>query len=112
MDAVAESGEIPCVRTRFSLSLDNEQAGAGRDGWTHLARPYSQARMGTEKTRVFFPFSCPRAGLATIPPVDPYSAECADHTYIHTTSVKSYSSYNHFPTLDLYYQYSLVARLP
>ena len=35
--------------TRFSLSVENEQAGAGRDGRTHLARPNSPARTGTGK---------------------------------------------------------------
>ena len=31
---------------RFSLSVENEQADAGRDGQTHIARPNSQARPG------------------------------------------------------------------
>ena len=31
---------------KFSPGVDNERAGAGRDGWTCLARPNSQARMG------------------------------------------------------------------
>ena len=47
MDATAEIGRIPCVSTRFSLSVENEQADAGRDGRTRLARPNSQARTGT-----------------------------------------------------------------
>ena len=33
----------------FSLSVKNEQAGAGRDGRIRLARPNSQARTGTGK---------------------------------------------------------------
>ena len=33
----------------LSLSVENEQAGAGRNGRTRLARPNSQARTGTEK---------------------------------------------------------------
>ena len=36
-----------CRRTRFSLSVENEQAGAERDDRTRLARPNSQARTGT-----------------------------------------------------------------
>ena len=35
--------------TKFSLSVENEQAGAGRVGRTRLARPNSQARTGTRE---------------------------------------------------------------
>ena len=35
------------VRTRSSLCMENEQADAGRDGQTCVARPNSQARTGT-----------------------------------------------------------------
>ena len=43
MDAVAESGRNPQI---FSLSLENEQADAGRDGRACLAKPNSQVRTG------------------------------------------------------------------
>ena len=46
--------------------MKNEQADAGRDGWTRLARPNSQARTGTGEYS-FSLFSWPRAGLATLP---------------------------------------------
>ena len=46
MDTVAGSGRNP-VSKRQILSVENEQAGAGRDGRTWLARPNSQARTGT-----------------------------------------------------------------
>ena len=59
-------GGTPSVSTRFSLSKENEQARAGRDGRTRLARPSSQARTGTGKFS-FSLFSGPRAGLATLP---------------------------------------------
>ena len=49
MDAAGESGGIPRVSTRFSLSVENEQADAGRDSRTRLARPNSRARTGTGK---------------------------------------------------------------
>ena len=49
MDAAAEIRRNPKVSTRFSLSMENEQADAGRDGQTRLARPNSQARTGTGK---------------------------------------------------------------
>ena len=35
--------------------MENEQADAGRDGSTRLARPKSQARRGMEKETLFFP---------------------------------------------------------
>ena len=43
MGAVTESGRNP-VSTRFSRSVEYEQADAGRDSRTYLARPSSQAR--------------------------------------------------------------------
>ena len=46
--------EIPRVSTRFSLSVENEQADAGRDGRTRLARQKSQARTGKGK-QIFSP---------------------------------------------------------
>ena len=49
MDAVAESGKNSVSKTRFSLSVENLWADAGRDGRTRLARPNSQARTGTGK---------------------------------------------------------------
>ena len=50
MDAAPrKSGGIPRVSTRFSLSMEDEQADARRDGRTRLAGPDSQARTGTGK---------------------------------------------------------------
>ena len=40
---------IPTVRARFSLSVDNEQADAGRDGRAYLAIPNYQARARARK---------------------------------------------------------------
>ena len=53
MGAVAESRRKennPRVSTRFSLSVENEQADAGQDGRTCLARSKSQTRTGAGKT--------------------------------------------------------------
>ena len=44
-----KSGGLPQVSTRFSLSVENELADAGRDGRTRYARPNSQVRTETEK---------------------------------------------------------------
>ena len=56
----------PCVRTRFGSSVENERAGAGRDGRTLLTRPDSQVRTCTFETIYFSRFSSPRAGLVTM----------------------------------------------
>ena len=84
LETLREStGEIPRLSTRFSLSMENEQANAGRDGRTCLARPNSQPRTGTGK--------CSLSCLADHEqdwqpyPIDPYSA-IYDHTYIHIPS--------------------------
>ena len=48
MDAAAELGRNPVVSIhQVQLEYGDEQADAGRDGRTHLARPNSQARTGT-----------------------------------------------------------------
>ena len=50
MDAAAESGRNPVSKIiRFSLGVENKQAGAGRDSRTRLARRNTQARTGTGK---------------------------------------------------------------
>ena len=46
--------------------MENEQAGAGRNGWTRLVRQNSQVRTGTGEYQ-FSLFSWSRAGLATLP---------------------------------------------
>ena len=43
-----QAGGLPRESTRFSLSVENKQADAGRDSRTCLARPKSQARTGKE----------------------------------------------------------------
>ena len=52
-----KAGGIPWLSTRFSMSVENEQADAGRDGQTCLARPDSRARTRTRKT-IFSLFPC------------------------------------------------------
>ena len=64
--APQKPGATPWVSTRFSLSVEDKQADAGRDGRTRLARPISQSRTRTGEYS-FSLFSWPRAGLATLP---------------------------------------------
>ena len=73
-----KSEGIPGVSTRFSLSMGNEQAGAGRDGRTRLARPDSQARRG--QRNVNFPCLADHEQDRQPYPVDQYSSICDDHT--------------------------------
>ena len=58
--------------------MENEEADAGRDGRTHLARPNSQARARTGKK--YFPCSADHEQDWQPYLVDPYSAICDDHT--------------------------------
>ena len=49
MDAAAELGRNPVSKHQIQPEYGDEQAGAGRDGRTRLAKPNSQARTGTGK---------------------------------------------------------------
>ena len=66
MDAAAEIGRNPVSMHQIQPEYGDEQADAGRDCRTRLARPNSQARTRTGKYS-FSLFSWPRVGLATIP---------------------------------------------
>ena len=50
MDAVAEIGRNPLSKHHIQHEYGDEQADAGRDCRTRLARPNSQARAGQETT--------------------------------------------------------------
>ena len=47
MDAAAELGRNPVSKHQIQPEYGDEQADAGRDCRTHLARPNSQVRTGT-----------------------------------------------------------------
>ena len=47
MAAATELGRNPVRKHQIQPEYGDEQADAGRDGWTRLARPNSQARTGT-----------------------------------------------------------------
>ena len=66
MDAAAEVGRNPVCKHQIQPEYGDEQADAGRDCRTRLARPNSQARTRTGKYS-FSLFSWPRAGLVTLP---------------------------------------------
>ena len=67
--------------------MENEQADAGRDGRTRLARPNYQALTGTGN--VHFPCSANREQEWQPYPVDPFSAIRDGHTYLITLIVQA-----------------------
>ena len=89
MDAAAELGRNPVRKHQIQPEYGDEQADAGRDGWTRLARPNSQARTGTGG--YYFPCSADHEQDWQPYPVDPYSAIYDDHTYIHTYICSNFS---------------------
>ena len=80
MDAAAERGRNPVSKHQVQPDYGDEQADAGRDCRTRLARPNSQARTRTGK----YSFSCSADHEQDWQPypVDPYSCYMCDHTYI------------------------------
>ena len=68
--------------TRFNLSVENEQAGAGRDGRTRFARPNSPAYCKRGQGYVDFPCSADHEQDWQPYPVDLYSTICDEHLYI------------------------------
>ena len=82
MDAAAELGRNPVVSTRFSLSME-----MSRLTWDGTAEPVSRdqvLRHARGQGNVHFPCSADHEQDWQPYPVDPYSAICDDHTYIHT----------------------------
>ena len=82
MDAAAELGRNPVSNTRFSLSM--EMSRLTRDG---TAEPVSRdqiLRHARGQGNVHFPCSADHEQDWQPYPIDPYSAICDDHTYIHT----------------------------
>ena len=82
MDAATELGRNPVSEHQIQPEYGDEQADAGSDGRTRLARPNSQARTGTGEC--YFPCSADHEQDWQPYPVDPYSAICDDHAHIHT----------------------------
>ena len=72
--------------TRFSLSMENEQAGAGRDGTGRLNPSRETKFSGAYGDRGILIFTCSADHEQDWQPypVNPYSALCDDHIYIHT----------------------------
>ena len=76
------SGAIPEVSTRFSLSM--EMSRLTRDGTVEPVSRDQILRHARGQGNVHFPCSADHEQDWQPYPVDPYSAICDDHTYIHT----------------------------
>ena len=79
MDAAAELRRDPVSKHQIQPGYEDEQADAGRDCRTRLARTNSQARTGTGE--YYFPCSADHEPDWQPYPVDPYSCFMCDHTY-------------------------------
>ena len=97
MDAAAEIGRNPVSKYQIQPRYGDEQADAGRDCRTRLARPNSQARMGTGKNiRYHFPCSADHEQDWQPCPVDPYpclAIICHGHTCIPVHIISHQANY-------------------
>ena len=87
LDDAAELGRNPVSKHQIQPEYGDEQADAGRDGWTRLARPNPQARTGTGE--YFFPVQLTTSRIGNLTRLIHTLAICDDHTYIHTPLVLS-----------------------
>ena len=81
MDAAAVLGRNPVSKHQIQPEYGDEQADAGRDCQTRLARPISQARTRTRKY-LFSLCSADHEQDWQPYPVDPYTCYMCVHTYI------------------------------
>ena len=87
MDADADLGKESLSKHQIQPEHGDEQADAGRDCRTHLARPNSQAR--TRTGQYSFSRSADHKQDWQSYPVDPCSCYICDYTFIHTFSKSS-----------------------
>ena len=83
MDAAAEIGSDPVSKHQIRPEYGDEQADAGRECQTRLARPNSQARTGTGKY-YFFLLQLTTSRIGNLTRLILTLAICDDNTYMHT----------------------------
>ena len=84
------------MSTRFSQSVEDERAAAGRNGRTCLVRPNLRCERG--QGHIHFSCTADHEQDWQPYPIDPYSAiVCDGHTNIHTSEL---SIHNRFDTSD------------
>ena len=84
MDAAAELKRNPVSKHQIQLEYGDEQADAGRDCRTRLARPNSQARECRQENMIFSRSADHHVQDWQPYLVDPYSSCMCDRTYIYT----------------------------
>ena len=83
MDAAAEFGRNPVSKHDIQTEYGDEQADAGRDCRTRLARPNSQARTNAGREIFIFPVRLTTSRIGNLTwLIHPYSCYMCDHTYI------------------------------
>ena len=82
MDAAAEIGRNPVSKHQIQPEYGDEQADAGRDCRTRLARPNSQTRTGTGKYSFSLFSWLTTSRIGNITRLIHIIAICDDHTYI------------------------------
>ena len=80
MDAAAELGRNPESKHQIQSEYGDEQADAGRDCRTRLARPNSQARTGTGEKNIY-PVQVTTSRIGNLNRSMHFLAICDDHTY-------------------------------
>ena len=73
MDAAAELGRNPASKHQIQPECGDEQADAGRDCRTRLARLNSQARTNADREIFIFRVQLTTCRVGKTYPVDPYS---------------------------------------
>ena len=81
MDAAAEVGRNSASKHQIQPEYGDEQADAGRDCRTRLARPNSQARTNADREIFIFPVQLTTNRIGNLTWLIDTLAICYDHTY-------------------------------
>ena len=87
MDAAAKLGRNPVSKHQIQPEYGDEQADAGRDCRTHLARPNSQARTTGDKEANIFPVQLTTSWIGNLTRLILTLAIHDDHTYTHKVQI-------------------------
>ena len=83
MDTAADLGRNPVSKHQIQPEYGGEQADAGRDCRTRLARPNSQAGADGDREKVIFPVQLTTSRIGNLTRLIIITlAICDDHTYI------------------------------
>ena len=92
MDAAAELGGSPVYKRQNQPEYGDEQADAGRDCRTCLARPTSQGANG-DREKIFFPVQLTTSRVVNLTRLILTLAVCDDQIYIHSNTIPSRNSF-------------------